>query len=119
MNTVKSPSLIDAQLMRETLLSERLRATILASVMAVMGLTLFLLSRLGASEFLTSLRQTQTEYTMLGLTGGLVLYELVLRHMLGRLLQRNRRAPPPFAVCERLPRNDHPHAGYHPVRTAI
>jgi class 3 adenylate cyclase len=32
MNAVKSPSLIDAQLMRETLLSERLGATILAVV---------------------------------------------------------------------------------------
>ena len=32
MNAVKRPSLIDAQLMRETLLSERLRATILAVV---------------------------------------------------------------------------------------
>ena len=96
MNAVTSPALFDAQLMRETLRSERLRATILASVMAVMGLTLFLLSRLDASEFLTSLRQTQTEYTMLWLTGGLVLYELVLRYMLGRLLQSNRRAPLPL-----------------------
>jgi adenylate cyclase len=96
MNAVTSPALFDAQLMRETLRSERLRATMLASVGAVMGLTLFLLTRLDASEFLTSLRQTQTEYTMLGLVGGLVLYELVLRHMLGRLLQRNRRAPLPL-----------------------
>ncbi len=96
MNAVTSPTLFDAQLMRETLRSERLRATMLASVVAVMGLTLFLLSRLDASEFLTALRQTQTEYTMLGLAGGLVLYELVLRHMLGRLLHRNRRAPLPL-----------------------
>ncbi len=96
MNAVTSPTLFDAQLMRETLRSERLRATMLASVVAVMGLTLFLLSRLDASEFLTALRQTQTEYTMLGLAGGLVLYELVLRHILGRLLHRNRRAPLPL-----------------------
>jgi adenylate cyclase len=96
MNAVKSPSLFEAQLMRETLRSERLRATMLASVGAVIGLTLFLLSRLDASEFLTSLRQTQTASTILGLVGGLVLYELGLCHMLGRLLQRHRRAPLPL-----------------------
>src|SRR5919108_4654357 len=45
-NAVTSPALFDAQLMRETLRSERLRATILASVMAVMGGTRFLLARL-------------------------------------------------------------------------
>ena len=44
MNAVKSPSIFDAQLMRETLLSERSRATILASVAAVIGLTFVLLS---------------------------------------------------------------------------
>ena len=87
------PSLFEAQLMRETLLSERLRATLLASVAAVLGLTLFLLSRLDTSEFLTALRQTQADYPLLGLIGGLVLYELGLRQMLGRLLRSHRRAP--------------------------
>ena len=57
MNSGKNTAIFDAQLMRETLLSERLRATLLASVAAVIGLTFFLLSRLGASEFLVSLRQ--------------------------------------------------------------
>ncbi|HEY5866131.1 MAG TPA: hypothetical protein VI542_11405 [Candidatus Tectomicrobia bacterium] len=96
MNVVHGPTLFAAQLMRETLRSERLRATMLASVGTVIGLTLFLLSRLDASEFLTALRHTQTEYAMLGLIGGLVLYELGLRHMLGRFLQNNRRAPLPL-----------------------
>jgi hypothetical protein len=71
MHAVPNPTLFEAQLMRETVRSERLRATILASVMAAMGLTLFVLTRLGSSAFLTALRQTQLEYTMLGLTGGL------------------------------------------------
>src|SRR6266852_8055469 len=93
MNAVESPSLFESQLMRETLLSERLRATILASMAAVLGLTLFLLSRLDASDFLTSLRQTKTDYPMLGLIGALVLYELGLRHILGRLIHSHRRAP--------------------------
>src|SRR5262249_121078 len=96
MNAVTSPSLFEAQLMRETLLSERLRATILAGVAAVSRLTFFLLSRLHGSEFLTLLRQTKTDYPMLGLIGGLVLYELVLRHMLGRLIRSHRRAPLPL-----------------------
>jgi hypothetical protein len=96
MNAVTSPALFDAQLMRETLLSERLRATIPASVAAVIGLTLFLLSRLDASEFLTALRQTKTDYPMLGLVGSLVLYELGLRYMLGRLIHNHRRAPLPL-----------------------
>src|SRR6267143_5909796 len=82
MNAVTSPALFDAQFMRETLLSERPRATMLASVAAVIGLTLFLLSRLDASEFLTALRQTKTDYPMLG-----------LRHPLGRLIHHHRRAP--------------------------
>ena len=96
MNAVTSPALFDAQFMRETLLSERPRATMLASVAAVIGLTLFLLSRLDASEFLTALRQTKTDYPMLGLVGGLVLYELGLRHLLGRLIHSHRRAPLPL-----------------------
>ena len=96
MNAVESPSLFESQLMRETLLSERLRATILASMAAVLGLTLFLLSRLDASDFLTSLRQTKTDYPMLGLIGALVLYELGLRHILGRLIHSHRRAPLPL-----------------------
>jgi adenylate cyclase len=96
MNAVTSPALFDAQLMRETLRRERLRATMLASVAAVIGLTLFLLSRLDASEFLTSLRQTKAEYPMLGLVGGLVLYELGMRHMLGRLIHSHRRASLPL-----------------------
>jgi len=96
MNAVTSPALFDAQFMRETLLSERPRATMLASVAAVIGLTLFLLSRLDASEFLTALRQTKTDYPMLGLVGGLVLYELGLRYMLGRLIHSHRRAPLPL-----------------------
>jgi hypothetical protein len=82
--------------MRETLRSERVRATMRASVAAVLGLTLFLLSRLDTSEFLTSLRQTKADYPMLGLVGGLVVYELGLRHLLGRLLHSQRRAPRPL-----------------------
>ena len=102
MNSVNSTSMFDAQLMRETLLSERLRATLLASVAAVMGLTMVLLSRLGTSEFLRSLQQHNIEHTMLALVGGLVIYELFLRHMLGRFIQRNRRAPRPLRYVNAL-----------------
>lgn len=83
-------ALFDAQLMRETLRNERMRATMLASAAAVFGLTLFLLSRLDTSEFLTSLRQTGADYPLLALLGGLVIYELGLRHLLGRLLRNQR-----------------------------
>jgi hypothetical protein len=85
-------ALFEAQLMRETLRNERVRATMLASVAAALGLTLLLLSRLDTSEFLTLLRQTGADSPMLALLGGLVVYELVLRSMLGRLLRSHRRA---------------------------
>jgi adenylate cyclase len=89
-------ALFEAQLMHETLRNERVRATMLASVVAVLGLTLFLLSRLDTSEFLTLLRQTGADSPMLALLGGLVVYELVLRYMLGRFLRSHRRAPRPL-----------------------
>jgi adenylate cyclase len=89
-------ALFEAQLMRETLRNERVRATMLANAAAALGLTLFLLSRLDTSEFLTSLRQTGADYPMLALLGGLVVYELGLRHLLGRLLHSHRRAPLPL-----------------------
>ena len=82
--------------MRETIRSERVRATLLASGAAVLGLTLFLLARLETSEFLTSLRQTKADALLLGLVAGVVLYELGLRHLLGRLLHSHRHAPRPL-----------------------
>ena len=95
-NASARSALFDAQLMRETLRNARVRATMLASAAAVLGLTLFLLSRPDTSEFLTSQRQTGADYPLLALLGGLVIYELGLRHLLGRLRRNHRRAPRPL-----------------------
>ncbi len=93
MTTLAFSNVFDKQLLNATLQSERIRATILAGTSAALGMTLVVLSRFDNSDFINALRQNDTEYGIFGLAAGLVIYEMFLRFVLGRVIQKEKIPP--------------------------
>ncbi|MGE3539225.1 MAG: adenylate/guanylate cyclase domain-containing protein [Candidatus Tectimicrobiota bacterium] len=83
----------EAQLLAETLHSERLRALAMALTLVLLGTIFFSAQVIGGSPFLDMLRQSTARYWTLALTGGLALYEVWVYVMLGRWLRRQQRCP--------------------------
>jgi adenylate cyclase len=83
----------EAHLSREIVESERLRMGILASLFAVLAVLNILFAWVFRGDTVPFLRSPATLAMTLAVTLGLVAYELMVRRILGRMLQRGKSPP--------------------------
>jgi len=77
----------------ETLQSERLQATLIAAALIVISVMIALFETVGDSEFTRMLRATNTLRWYLVFAFGMILYQLFVRHMIGRTIRRKGEFP--------------------------
>ncbi|OFZ96414.1 MAG: hypothetical protein A2Z64_02095 [Betaproteobacteria bacterium RIFCSPLOWO2_02_67_12] len=83
----------ERHLSREILQSERMRMAILAGIFALLSVVFPLFAVIFREEYLRNFRSTGMIGIAVGVCGALVVYELLLRYVLGRQLGRGRMLP--------------------------
>jgi adenylate cyclase len=86
----------EAHLARETVESERLRSAVLAAIFAVLMVAFPLVAWIFHDDYRRYFSSYATLGWATGVTGALVAYELLVRYLLGRMLERG--AAPPAAL---------------------
>ncbi len=94
MSAAQPLAAFEEHLRREILQSERLRMAILAGIAALLTVVFPLFATIFREEYLRNFHSTGMVGIAVTVSGALLAYELLVRHVLGRQLARGRMLPP-------------------------